>query len=156
MIDFNELVFAAEDRQVQRETQRQNSARLAFSTHRQTTKGSGTIDLPEPIRFDVAFLAEPHFTSGAVLLKTEPGWHAPTTSSVVRGWLRNEKGHYLGAYLTVHVSASPVDGFYQSPPELKVSHHLLFLGIGFKDLGTAITREAETLSPKRVGWGGRN
>lgn len=152
MIDFNEVIFAAEEREATRQRQRDNSARLAFSVHRQESRGVGIVEPTRAVRFDVVFLSEPAVFTGMVVTRSTVTGTSVLGSSAVRGWLRNERGHYLGAHMTLEVRL--VDPFYQAQVDVVASHHLMFMGVAYKDLGPEIAHEAESLTPKRVGWGG--
>lgn len=151
-----ELQGATLVREAQRETQAANSARLSFSCHHQASNGVGHFTIDEPVIFDMPFLARPFFAEGAVV-KTAPDlstWGLPQGSACVWQWERNVKGHYIGAYLALSVQVDLLSGgFYLTPPDVEMVHDLVFLGIGYKDLGAEISTLAQVLAPREVGFG---
>ena len=154
-MSFFDLIVASEERVSRRETQRQNSARLAFSTHTIDSTGSGHTRYPEAIPFDVTFLTPPMvFTGGALITPTPTGWHDAELSSGVWQWERNTKGHYTGAYIYMNVRMAAIDDEGFDPPKVTTQHHLMFMGVAYKDLGSEVATEAQLLEPKTVGMKG--
>lgn len=150
-----DLVVANEARTAQRETQRQNASRLAMSTHRLDTTGVGKYTVTDPLIFDVVFLEAPMMVCGAaVVTALTPEWYPPLAGAVVLRWQVNSKGHYTGAFIGLNVSIEAAENSYADFPELQMQHHLLFMGIGFKDLGPEVSTEAQLLAPRATGYGG--
>ena len=154
---FNEALVAAETARANRETQGENSARLAFSMHNQESSGVGSLRLAEPVMFDVSFLTRPFFLQGAGV-KLGPDlleWNDPVGSAGVYEWIRNTKEHYIGARMYVDVVLRRRDG--EAPfdwPPVRMMHDFAFMGYGYKDLGSAIAVQAQTTGPRAVGFGG--
>lgn len=152
-MDFFDIVVAQDQTAARRRQQDQNSARLAYSSHKIGSSGFGSIRREEPIIFDVVFLEEPIFTQGALLVK-RPTTEMPDPTGVagVWQWHRNPKGHYVGAYIYLAVSTG--DSYYDATgQDIRMSHHLLFQGVGYKDLGQEVATEAQLLVPRTVGFG---
>lgn len=153
MSDFFEILQAQESRVAARETQRENAPRLAFSAHKQNSTGLGSFRMPNPVRFDVVFISEPAFASGGALISSlDADVDPPTINAVVWQWLRNEKEHYVGAYMHLFVQA--FDFGYLGLEKVKVQHSLTFYGVGYKDLGSRVSNEAQMLTTRPVGFGG--
>lgn len=153
MSDFFELFQAQESRVAARETQRENAPRLAFSGHKQNSTGIGSFRMPNPIRFDVVFLTEPVFSSGGALISLlGDGVDPPMINAVVWQWLRSEKEHYVGAYM--HLFVQPFGFNYEGLDKVRVQHSLSFYGVGYKDLGSRVSNEAQMLTTRPVGFGG--
>ena len=68
-----EILRAQEDRVARRETDRENSARLAHSMHNLTSVGVGVTAPEDPILFSVTFLERPHFTQGSLIKNLPTG-----------------------------------------------------------------------------------
>lgn len=154
---FNEALVAAETARSEREAQAQNTARLAFSMHNQESAGVGSLRLAEPVMFDVTFLTRPFFLQGAGV-KLGPDlqeWNDPVGSAGVHAWVRNEKEHYIGAWMYVDIVLRRRDGEIPlSWPDVRMIHDFAFMGYGFKDLGSAVAVQAQTVGPRAVGFGG--
>jgi len=147
-LGFFELVVASDAATTVRETQRENSARWAVSSHTIETKGCVSVRVAEPLMFEAPFLGAPSVMSGLVIKKDfdpSSGW-MPEVDVGVWQWHRNTRGHYTGAYVFVHVSAGAVTA--------ELQHHFTFSGIAYKDLGQAATVEAQLLQSRPVGFGG--
>ena len=155
MDGFFDVLRSSEARTATREAQRQNAARLAFSTHTQVSHGVGHFRLPDPIDFDVVFLEAPHvFTGAATVSVVTDAVLDPEARSGVWRWKRNLKGHYVGAYVYLGVRVDDEYGFAAVDVNVTVQHHLMFMGIAYKDLGSEVATEAQLLSPHAVGYGG--
>lgn len=154
---FNEAIVAAETARADREAQSENSARLAYSMHNQESAGVGSLRLAEPVMFDVSFLSRPFFLQGAGV-KHGPDlqeWNDPVGSAGIYEWIQNKKEHYIGARVYVDVVLRRRDGEVPfSWPEVRMIHDFMFMGYGFKDLGSAIAVQAQTTGPRAVGFGG--
>jgi len=148
---FFDLLIAGDQTASRRQAQENNSARLAYSVHKLTSKGQGVVRMPDPIPFSVIFLEEPHFVQGASII-TRPALSVgePVGSAGVWQWQRNPKGYFIGAYVYLSVSLSEVE--YEDDGT-QMMHNLLFMGTGYKDLGQAVTTEAQLLTPRAVGFG---
>lgn len=151
------ILAAQEGRTEQRETQRENSARLAYSVHTVNSAGVGVFALAGAVDFDVTFLERPIFTQGALVRKGDIGedWFPPLGSASVTRWKRNTKGFYTGAWVTLEVRMMRVDGGYAyDPPKVKMAHDLVFMGNAYKDLGQDVAIESATVASRPVGYGG--
>ena len=137
------------------EAQEGNSARLAFSCHHQNSSGIGHFTIASPIIFDLPFLTRPFFTEGASVKTAPPAadYGIPQGSASVWQWERNVKGHYIGAYVSLSVWVDG-DGFFSQPPLVEMVHDLIFIGVGYKDLGPGVAVEEQLLAPRPVGFGG--
>lgn len=154
-MEFFDILMAQDATTSRREAQRQNAARLAFFRHTHSTSGVGPARMEEPIRFDIPFLERPSFTQGALVL-TAPDvniWHMPVGIAGVWQWSRNIKGHYLGAFLYFEVRMETRSGAVLDYPHVEMLHDLVFTGIAYKDLGDAVTTEAQLLEPRPVYYG---
>lgn len=139
------------------DAQRTNAARLAFSCHHQASTGVGHFTIAEPIMFDLPFLTRPFFAQGAAVRVQPPRaeWGVPQGSASVYQWERNSKGHYVGAYVSLSVSLELLEGgFYTQIPGVEMVHDLVFIGVGYKDLGSEVATEAHLITPRPVGFGG--
>jgi hypothetical protein len=153
---FFDALLAQDQTTARREAQEQNSGRLALYRHTHATRGVGPVRLDEPILFDVPFLERPLFTQGAGV-KVAPDmavWHLPVGVAGIWQWRRNVKGHYIGAYLYFEVRMETRDGSVQNYPHVEMIHDLMFSGIAYKDLGDAVSTEAQILAPRPVNFGG--
>lgn len=151
-MEFFDILTAQDQTAARRRQQEQNSARLAYSMHKMGSSGVGNIRRAEPILFSVAFLEEPLFTQGATVVKRPAELTDPVGSAGVWQWHRNPKGHYVGAYIYLAVSVG--DSYYEAAgQDIQMQHHLMFQGMGFKDLGQAVATEAQLLAPRTVGFG---
>lgn len=148
---FFDLIVAGDQHDSRRQAQANNASRLAYSVHKLTSKGQGIVRLPDPLPFSTIFLEEPHFTQGASLI-TRPALSVgePLGSAGVWQWHRNPKGYYTGAYVYLSVALSEVE---YGDDGVQMMHNLMFTGIGYKDLGQAVTTEAQLLAPRAVGFG---
>lgn len=154
-MDFFEVFQAQEARAASKETQRENAPRLAFSAHQQRSKGLGSFRIPAAVKFDVVFLTEPHFLNGGSLVTTLPAdVDPPMISSVVWRWERNAKTHYTGAFMHLFVNAPDVFSFDSNLEKVEVVHNFTFIGVGYKDLGSRVSNEAQMLVTRPVGFGG--
>lgn len=154
-MEFFEILLAQDSTTSRREAQQQNSARLAFFRHTHGTNGVGPVRMEEPILFDIPFLERPSFTQGA-LVKAAPDvniWHMPVGTAGVWQWRRNIKGHYLGAFMYFEVRMETRSGAVLNYPPVEMLHDLVFTGIAYKNLGDAVTTEAQLLEPRPVDYG---
>lgn len=120
---------------------RENRARLAFSLHTITVRGSGALEIRKRIPFDVSFATRPNFAPGAIMdmedlalmfgrndADTPP---LPQVTVVVTEYDQNEFDFYVGAWVAVVIS-------YEELPVGEVTYEfdidLTFLGIGIKDV----------------------
>jgi|GEM_PF-3549580 len=151
---FFELIVAEQGRNAQRETSRENAGRLAYSIHKQDSKGVGYFQVQKPIPFDVAFTEEPVMFTGAAIIDPVPaGWYPPAAGASVWQWQRNPKGNYTGAWVALWVRMEPADAVSPTPPPIRIQHHLMFMGDAYKDLGNEVSTDAQLLSPRRAGFG---
>jgi hypothetical protein len=148
---FFDILLAGDQTDSRRQAQDNNAAGLAFSVHKLTSKGQGINRLPDPIMFSVIFIEEPHFVQGASLI-TRPALAVgePLGSAGVWQWHRNPKGYFTGAYVYLSVALSEVE---YGDDGVQMTHNLMFTGIGYKDLGQAVSTEAQLLTPRAVGFG---
>jgi len=149
-MNFFDLIVAQADATARIETQKNNASRLAWSAHKVQSSGFGTVRQAVPIDFDLTFLEEPVFTQGASIVVSPSGALDPVGSAGVWQWHRNPKGHYVGAYIYLSVVPSEIDSVVKG---VQMTHHLLFMGMGYKDLGQAVTTDAQLLAPRTVGFG---
>lgn len=149
------LIQATREREAGRRAQEENAGRLAYSVHKYTTKGAGTLRVANPIRFDVDFVEQPAFFTGlacATSVDTSE-WELPSGGAAVWQWDRNKKGHYIGAFVHFWVNIEHVDRDpMATPPRVKIQHHLLFMGQAIKDLGSGLENRALTLASRPVRW----
>lgn len=151
-MDFFDLVVARDQRDARREADRNNAARLGFSQHKVQSSGTGNIRRADPIKFDVIFIEEPLFTQGATVIQRPADGSDPIASTGVWQWDRNPKGHYVGAYIYLAVWLGEIS-FEAVGSEVQMTHHLLFQGMGYKDLGQGVTTEAQLIAPRSTGFG---
>lgn len=106
------------------EDYKENSARIATSSLRYVTKGTGQITPKDPVMFDVVFTTEPAVLSGLFVSKLPDANHYlyPQVTAGVRDWVTkpNPADHakdpddptrlpfYVGAYLFFVVVAQPL------------------------------------------------
>lgn len=132
-----EVFNAQEDRRQDRDQMLENAARLAQSRLTAKTTGAGFIVEKTPQYFNCSFVEEPSFTSGAVLNAPPNASYAyPICNAGVYKWERNDKDHYIGAYMyyVVTINALDADEIPAKAPSATITHHLLFQGIAIKDL----------------------
>lgn len=154
-MEFFEVLLAQDTTTARRETQAANSARLALYRHTHASSGVGTVQVPTAIDFDVTFLERPHFTQGAVV-KVSPDlaiWNLPIGTAGLWQWKRNTKGYYIGAYVYLDVRMETRNGDVLDYPHVEMLHDLLFSGVAYKDLGDAISTDAQMLTPRPVNFG---
>lgn len=154
-MDFFDVLLAQDEQTARRDAQQQNSARLAFYRHTHGSSGVGTARLQTPIVFEVPFLERPHFTQGA-LVKVPPDlsvWNLPVGSAGVWQWQRSLKGYYTGAFIYVDVRLETLNGDILDYPHVEMLHDLLFSGVAYKDLGDAVSTEAQIITPRIVNFG---
>lgn len=148
---FFDLLIAGDQTQARRNAQQGNSARLAYSVHKLNSSGWGVTRLTEPIPFAVVFLEEPGFISGAALVSRPPlVVDEPLGNAGVWQWQRNTKGYYTGAYVYLSVQMGEME---YGEGDVQMVHNLMFTGVGYKDLGQAVTTQAQMLTPRSVGFG---
>ena len=150
---FFDVQVARQRAELDAATQAQNAARLGFSQHKIQSTGLGSVRRPQPIIFDVVFLEEPLFTQGASLISKPNTLPDPMASAGVWQWHRNEKGHYIGAYIYLAVSVGEVFFEASGVGGVSMTHHLLFQGVAYKDLGQRVTTQAQMLRARPVGFG---
>jgi hypothetical protein len=131
----NGYISAQESARRQRKAEKENSARWAVSEHQVKTLGTGNIRQPEPLMFEVKFLQEPQFTSGVALSKhpNPTDWHDPAGDALVRSWVRDPNGAYVGAWLSYRVEIDPIAPPAVDPdPVVALVHFLTFSGLAYK------------------------
>ena len=109
-VNVNPLVHAAELHRGRLEQTRENSARYAQAMASISTVGDGRFIIDEPTIFDTVFLERPIVSYGSVMDPRQLVDYAmPRAHGGVRDWVRNERGHYIGAYvyLTVQTDLDP-------------------------------------------------
>lgn len=151
-----EILRAQEDRVARRETDRENSARLAHSMHNLTSVGVGVTAPEDPILFSVTFLERPHFTQGSLIKNLPTGIEEviyPFGCATVLRWKRNVKGHYLGAWVALEVRMSFDYGSYQDLNKISMVHDLTFSGSAYKDLGDQVAMQAGSVGERTVTFG---
>ena len=91
-----------------REGMRSHAPSMAQSLHTMSFKGHGDIVWDE-FRFDLAFLGEPAFTSGMVIVKgpDTAQWRMPLATAYVMYWLADGDDIYHGARVGASVSMLP-------------------------------------------------
>lgn len=153
---FAALAVAQDDARHRRDAERNNSARLAFSTHRVNSSGVGNVRLQAALKFDVTFVEMPTFTQGSVVTKRPGGeWHLPVGTAGVWEWVRNRKGHYIGAKIHLETRVQRVDATPAVTwPKVAVAFDLIFMGVAFKDLGDEVYDEASAVAVRSVRLGG--
>jgi len=131
-------LLAQERRLAERLRHKDNAGGQANSIHTQETKGLGQFRLAEPIRFHVSFLQEPAFTQGAAVLRApDPTRYSdPVGTAGLRSWLRDDKGHYIGAYMYYRVDIYTTRGpqAFKVQDEVSMVHYLNFTGTAYKAL----------------------
>lgn len=156
------MFYAETVAQVGRESQianqRENTARSATQIFTQVSVGVGQFRLGQPLDFDIPFVTEPAFTQGAALARHDDttNWHDPIGTAGLRGWLRNDRGHFVGAWLYLAVTLAPIDPDYafDAYPAVSMIHNLAFFGVAFKPLPAKAQLEIISLEPKPVVFGG--
>lgn len=146
-----EVFNAQEDRRQDRDQMLENAARLAQSRLTSKTTGAGYIVEKAPQFFDCSFVEEPSFTSGAVLnAPPNAAFAYPICNAGVYKWERNQKEHYIGAYMYYVVQILPIDEdeIPAKAPSATITHHLLFQGIAIKDLPENVMVGLETAEAK--------
>lgn len=163
-VSFYSELAAAESRTAARAAQRENGARNATSYHQRQTEGTGQVRTGTPLMFDVVFLTEPVFTAGASVV-TQPSpdrYTAPRATAQVTQWLRNERGHYLGASLVFEITTpvpreeavaatDPVRGAREDAQVVRIVHHLSFNALAYKPLGDDVMADLQSIAPRVAG-----
>lgn len=163
-ISFYSELAAMEARNAARLTQRENAARNAMSYHQVQTEGSGQVRPAAALEFNVVFLTEPVFSSGASII-TQPStdrFTTPVCTAQLTRWLRNERGHYLGAFVVFNIgepqprpdaiaASDPVRGAAEDAMPLRVLHHLSFNAMAYKPLGDDVMADLEGIVPRAAG-----
>lgn len=163
-VSFYGELAAAEARVEARSTQRENGARNATSYHQVQTTGSGQVAPADVLTFDVVFLTEPVFSSGASII-TQPStdrFTTPVCTAQLTRWLRNERGHYLGAYVAFDVgfpqpkaepiaATDPIRGAAEDAMPVRVLHHLSFNALAYKPLGDDVLADLQSIAPRQAG-----
>ena len=147
---FFDLMAAQQKRDRATQTQRENSGRLAFSIHKIESSGVGSRIATRAVMFDMPFVEEPAFSDGYVCTKRPPApWLPPSGTATVHEWICNAKGHYTGARVTLAVAINSSDGSYSmTAPAVAGKHHLTFMGQAYKDLGSDVDADAQTIHPR--------
>lgn len=131
------MVDAQEDARRQRTNEANNAARWAMSEHQVHTVGSGNLRVPTAVEFEVRFLQEPQFTSGVALVRhPDPvGWFDPAGDAMVRSWVRDVNGNYIGAALSYRVEIDADTALEDAePPAIELVHFLTFTGLAYKSI----------------------
>lgn len=131
----NAFINAQEDARRRRANEKNNSARWAMSEHQVHTIGSGNLRVPTPVTFEVRFLQEPQFSSGCALVRhPDPvGWFDPSGDALVRSWLRDTSGCYIGVALSYRVQLDADTALVDAtPPLVELLHFLTFTGLAYK------------------------
>lgn len=156
-MSFYEEVIAQQDRAQQRQVQRVNGARPATQIITQTSVGVGSFRLGLPLPFDVPFTTEPVFTQGAAVAShSAPSiWHDPVGVAGIRGWERDERGHFIGVFCYFNVTIQPVDPnlSFDAYPAVSMIHNLMFFGTAYKPMPKEVRTEMEVIEPKPVQLG---
>lgn len=154
---FYENAVAAQQNQQQRRTQQVNGARPATQIITQTSFGVGNFTLTQPLPFDIPFTTEPVFVQGAALA-AHPAtdlWHYPVGSAGIYGWERDDRGHFVGAFVYLAVTIEPIDVnlSFDAYPAVSMVHNLMFFGTAYKPMPKEVRNEMETLQPRPVQFG---
>lgn len=154
MPGFYAPAVAQASRTSQEQIQRVNGARPATQIITQASVGVGTFRMVEPLMFDVPFTSEPVFTQGAgVATHSSPVlWNDPVGVAGIRGWDRNDRGHFLGAYCYFAVTMTPVDLNmpFDAYPAVSMVHHMMFFGASYKPMPEEVRNEMDGLEPRPV------
>lgn len=115
---------------------RENHGRLATSSTQFLTVGVGTFESEDSVDFGVTFIEKPrpHYctevdlTDLRELMDIPEGdpVDLPNCSGGVVTWDVDDNGHYVGAWCAVTVFSAYLE------PELQVTHHFDFIGVGLK------------------------
>jgi hypothetical protein len=119
------------------EAKRRNGAGSGQSEHQVELKGSGIIKPEMPEMFDIPFFEEPQFYYGAAVISIPDRADVnPFCQAIIRGWVIDSKGLYLGAWVNYKVSvdeeisASIASG-------IRTLHFLTFAGLSYKPMAGA-------------------
>lgn len=133
-----------------------NQGGNAYSLHTVQSRGVGDYNVDQPLTFQVTFVSEPFFTSGAAMVSLPAGATAtPWASATVRSWIRDTDGNYSGAYISLHVSAPELDndeGGSIDSRNYVMTHYLQFQALAYKNLGQANLTAIESLVVKTPGF----
>ena len=151
---FYENALASQQRERAIQTQQINGARPATQILTQVSIGVGNFRLVEPLSFDVPFTDEPVFTQGAAL-QAHPSatlWYDPVGVAGIRGWQRDDRGHFIGVFCYFSVTMQPVDVdlAFTAYPEVTMIHNLVFFGVAYKPLPKEVRSEMETIEARPV------
>ena len=88
-----------EEKRIEMETSREG---VVTVRHHVLTDGTGRYTVSEPLMFGVGFIGRPELRwASEVEQWDEDG--LPMTTVGVREWIRNDDGHYVGAYIYLAV-----------------------------------------------------
>lgn len=137
MADFNEL----QRREAEIARNKENKARLAGVYAEFDTEGMGTVEFSDRINFGLRFVQkpfpayaaeiDPDLVRDAVEDEDDGDVLLPQTSGFVTEWDRDEKGHYVGAWVAVAVTypdSIPVDA------QIPVTHYFTFTAVAIKEI----------------------
>jgi hypothetical protein len=137
------LLDDLDKRRGQVEITNENRARLAQAYGSASTTGQGTIQLPDVIDFNTAFIEKPYVSYCAVVdpdaladafgLDDPDIVPMPNCSGFVVHWDQDERDFYVGAWVAVKVVFDYYDlvAIDALPP---VEHHFTFAAVAMKDI----------------------
>jgi hypothetical protein len=115
---------------------RENRGRMASCSVTVVTTGTGVVEFEDPIDFGMIFVEEPRVHYGSMVdsddlrnaasLTDADDLPLPVLSGSVVSWDIDDNGHYAGAWVAVHIYSLSLI------PDMSVTHHFNFAGIGLK------------------------
>jgi hypothetical protein len=171
--NFYKDLVASQNTSAREQAMRENSAREATVRFWKNSKGEGVTRDPAGIDFGITFLEEPSFTQGAANSKNhaDPKFGDAYGGATVRYWIRNKRGHYLGAFMTywsrvddesgarlqlveaqMRQDYKAVNKFYaeRAALQFELVHSLAFTGFGYKAPSPEMVNEIEVLQPRII------
>lgn len=130
------------ERLAERHRHRENRGRLAHAYSRFTTEGIGTIEFEDCIDFGLTFVERPFIAVGHQIdpehvrdlfgIDPDGDVYLPQVTAYVTDWDQTDRGHYVGCWVAVSVSA-PM-GSETAYPMVKIHHDLAWSGVALKDI----------------------
>lgn len=141
--------------QANRDATKENAARPATQYFHQQTTGTGFIRATVPVTFEITFLDEPVFSYGAAVASMPNGadYQDPFAFATLRAWLRNDRGFYVGCYMSYNVSVNFIDGSAGATPKVTMVHHLSFYGMAYKAMTSQLLTDVQNIQARPTGTG---
>lgn len=123
----------------------ENKGRLAFASHRVSTRGQGTVEFEDVVSFGLTFVERPFISTGfqidmddtrdSIGAGVADNIFLPQVTAYVTDWDKTERDHFVGCWVAVCVTYPPRDvSDYSAESQVTVHHDFTFSAIALKDV----------------------